>query len=62
MYTYGWFMLRFDRKQQNYIKNYPSIKKKFKRKNNFKKSLHIKKFIGTRETQRKWKKELTNSA
>ena len=20
MYTYGWFMLRFDRKQQNYVK------------------------------------------
>ena len=27
MYTYGWFMLRFDRKQENSVNNYPSIKK-----------------------------------
>ena len=27
MYTYGWFMLGFDRKQQNYVINHPSIKK-----------------------------------
>ena len=26
MYTYGWFMLRFEKKQQNSVK-YPSIKK-----------------------------------
>ena len=30
MYTYGWFMLRFDRKQQILLNNYPSIKKKKK--------------------------------
>ena len=28
MYSYSWFMLRFDRKQQNTVKNYPLIKKK----------------------------------
>ena len=27
MYTNSWFMLRFDRKQQNSLSNYPSIKK-----------------------------------
>ena len=27
MYTYGWFKLKFDRKQQNSVSNYPSIKK-----------------------------------
>ena len=27
MYTYGWFMLRFDRKQQNPVKQLSSIKK-----------------------------------
>ena len=27
MYTYGWFMLRFDRKQQNSVKQLSSIKK-----------------------------------
>ena len=27
MHTYGWFMLMFDRKQQNSIKQFPSIKK-----------------------------------
>lgn len=27
MYTYSWFMFRFDRKQQNTVKNYPLIKK-----------------------------------
>ena len=32
MYTYGWFMLRFDRKQQN------SVKQLFFHKNKFKKS------------------------
>ena len=26
MYIYGWFMLRFDREQQNSVKHYPSIK------------------------------------
>ena len=31
MYTYGWFMLRFDRKQQNSVSNYPSIKKLIKK-------------------------------
>ena len=30
MYTYGWFMLRFDGKQQNSKSNYPSIKNKLK--------------------------------
>ena len=25
MYTNGWFMLRFDKKQQNSVKHYPSI-------------------------------------
>ena len=29
MRTCGWFMLRFDRKQQNSVKNYLSIKNKF---------------------------------
>ena len=28
MYTYGWFMLRFERKQQNSVKNYTSLKHK----------------------------------
>ena len=28
MSTYDWFMLRFDRKQQNSVSNYPSIKKR----------------------------------
>ena len=32
MYTYGWFMLRFDRKQQNYVKQL-SFNKKIKRSN-----------------------------
>ena len=32
MYTYGWFMLSFDRKQQNFVKYYPSIKYKLKKK------------------------------
>ena len=27
IYTDGWFRLRFDRKQQNSVSNYPSIKK-----------------------------------
>ena len=27
MYTYGWFMLMFDRKQQNSVKQLPSIKR-----------------------------------
>ena len=27
MYTYGWFMLRFDRKQQNSVKQLSFIKK-----------------------------------
>ena len=27
MYTYGWFMLRFDRKQQNSVKWYFSLYK-----------------------------------
>ena len=27
MYTYGWFMLRFDRKQQNSVKQLPFNKK-----------------------------------
>ena len=33
MYTYGWFMLRFDRKQQNSVKQL-SFNKKIKRKKN----------------------------
>ena len=32
MYTYGLFMLRFDRKQQNSIKQLLSIKNKLKKK------------------------------
>ena len=28
MYTYGWFMLKFDRKQQNFIKQLSFNKKK----------------------------------
>ena len=32
MYTYGWFMLRFDRKQQNSVKQL-SFNKKFKKRN-----------------------------
>ena len=28
MYTYGWFILRFDRKQQNSVKQLPFNKKK----------------------------------
>ena len=31
MYTYGWFMLRFDRKQQNSVKQLSFNKKKKKR-------------------------------
>ena len=27
MYTYGWFRVRFDRKQQNYVKQKKTIKK-----------------------------------
>ena len=27
MYTYGWFMLMFDRKQQHSVSNYPLILK-----------------------------------
>ena len=27
MYTYGWFILRFDRKQQNFVKQLSSNKK-----------------------------------
>ena len=34
MYTYGWFMLRFDRKQQNSVKQL-SFNKKNKLKNNY---------------------------
>ena len=30
VYTYGWFMLRFDRKQQNSVKQLPFNKKNFK--------------------------------
>ena len=30
MYTYGWFMLRFDRKQQNSVKQLSCNKKKIK--------------------------------
>ena len=33
MHTYGWFMLRFDRKQQNSVKQL-SFNKKIKRKKN----------------------------
>ena len=36
MYTYGWFMLRFDRKQQDYVKqlsfNFKKLKRKRKKK------------------------------
>ena len=32
MYAYGWFMLRFDRKQQNSVKQL-SLNKKLKKKN-----------------------------
>ena len=35
MYTYGLFMLRFDRKQQNSIKQLLSIKNKLKKKKRF---------------------------
>ena len=45
MYTYGWFMLRFDRKQQNSVKNYPSIKINLKKKIYFKKSQPIEKLL-----------------
>ena len=31
MYTYGWFMLRFDRKQQNYVKQLSFNKKLLKK-------------------------------
>ena len=31
MYTYGWFMLEFDRKQQNSVKQLSSIKNKLKK-------------------------------
>ena len=39
MYTYGWFMLRFDRKQQNSVKQL-SFNKKIKRKKVREKCLH----------------------
>ena len=31
MYTYGWFMLRFDKKQQNYVKQLSFNKKLIKK-------------------------------
>ena len=35
MYTYGWFMLRFDRKQQNSVKQLSFNKKKTNKKPRF---------------------------
>ena len=35
MYTHGWFMLRFERKQQNSVKQLPSIKNKLKNKQRY---------------------------
>ena len=35
MYTYGWFMYRFDRKQQNSVKQLSFNKKKIKKPKKF---------------------------
>ena len=55
MYTYGWFMLRFDRKQQNYEKQLSFNKKKdpieikeSQKKKKHKQYIYIKKYFPTR--------------
>ena len=50
MYTYGWFILRFDRKQQNSVKQLSFIKKLIKKQKETEKIIQNKgKFIIFRE-------------